>query len=476
VTRSARKGLSLKYRIALMIFLLEAVMMGFVLWQTLGASLQSSREQLTANEQAMLGLVGGVGRIALLTEDYADMQPYLEEVLDDPRVSRALLADVDGRVVASTRPGDVGMTLQSVLDQPADGDLFWRTREIRSAAGLLGELGIEFSNDALVEAFTRARNLGVSIAAIGMGIIAVAGLATGFMLTRRLESLADAAGHIARGEPTPPLAMRSGNELAQLGQAFDTMAEELAAERRRTAEANEALERRVEERTAELAQLTRELEAFSYSVSHDLRAPLRSMNGFSQILLDDYGEKLDGEGRRYLERIRYNAVHMAELIDDLLQLSMVSRSELMHERVDLSAAAEEILTRLQRESPDRRTEVSVEAGLQAEGDARLLGIALENLLGNAWKYTGKTDPSRIEFGAEHDASGTIYFVRDNGVGFDAKHAAKLFEPFQRLHSAQEFAGTGIGLATVQRIIRRHDGRVWAEAEPGRGAIFRFTLG
>lgn len=219
----------------------------------------------------------------------------------------------------------------------------------------------------------------------------------------------------------------------------------------------------------------RELEAFSYSVSHDLRAPLRGIDGFSQALLEDYADEVDDEGKRYLGYIRESARHMAQLIDDLLTLARVTRSELRRERVDLSALARAAIGRLQRAQPHRRPEVVVQEGLVGEGDPRLLAVVFDNLLGNAWKFTGRRERARIEVSAASDGKPAVYFVRDNGAGFDMAYAGKLFGVFQRLHGAGEFEGTGVGLATVQRIIHRHGGRVWADGQPERGATFYFTL-
>jgi light-regulated signal transduction histidine kinase (bacteriophytochrome) len=235
---------------------------------------------------------------------------------------------------------------------------------------------------------------------------------------------------------------------------------------------NETL--RQAKRAAEAAN--RELEAFSYSVAHDLRAPLRGVDGFSQALLEDYADKLDDEGQRYLKHLRDSAQQMGRLIDDLLSLSRVTRAELVREPVDLSDLARSVATQLQKARPNRRIDIAIDAGIFVEGDARLLRIALENLLGNAWKFTGKCAEPRIEVGVMSGDRDRTYFVRDNGAGFDMAYASKLFGAFQRLHSTDEFEGTGIGLATVQRIINRHSGRIWAIGEPDRGATFYFTLG
>ncbi len=238
---------------------------------------------------------------------------------------------------------------------------------------------------------------------------------------------------------------------------------------------NADLERRVAERTAALAAANKELEAFAYSVSHDLRAPLRRLDGFSKVLQERYAHALDEQGEHYLERVRAGSQHMAQLIDDLLRLSRVTRSELRRERVDLSSLARDLLGELQATQPDRHVEIAVADGLLVEGDSHLLEVALENLLGNAWKFTSKCPDAHIAVGAEQSNGTTVYFVRDNGAGFDMAYADKLFKAFQRLHTPIEFEGSGIGLATVQRVIDRHGGRIWAEGAVGQGATFWFTL-
>ncbi len=220
----------------------------------------------------------------------------------------------------------------------------------------------------------------------------------------------------------------------------------------------------------------KELESFSYSVAHDLRAPLRAIDGFSQAIVEDYGDRLDEEGRRLLDRVREQAQRMARLIDDLLALSRVTRHDLSFESIDLGETARGTLAQLQRLDPDRSVDVRISNSLLATVDPRMLAIAFDNLLGNAWKFTSKTPDARIEVGQLHKDGQRVFFVRDNGAGFDPQYRHKLFGVFQRLHTEREFPGTGVGLATVARIILRHRGRVWAEGEPGMGATFFFTLG
>ena len=250
--------------------------------------------------------------------------------------------------------------------------------------------------------------------------------------------------------------------------------ERLKAEAR-ILELNTNLETLVRERTQQLEAVNQELEAFSYSVSHDLRAPLRVIDGFSQALVEDYAKLLEGNGSRYLSRIRATTQRMGLLIDDLLTLARISRRNVKREAVDLSALASEVVRELREKEPAREVALEIQPGLRAAADRGLVKIALDNLVGNAWKFTSKIPNARIEIGGERPDGIEVFYVRDNGAGFEMQYAHKLFGAFQRLHADSDFTGTGIGLATVQRIVTLHHGRIWAEAEVGKGAVFRFTL-
>jgi len=261
----------------------------------------------------------------------------------------------------------------------------------------------------------------------------------------------------------------SGKIIRSIGMVHDI------TERKKVEEEIKALNEHLKQHEAELAASNKELEAFSYSVSHDLRAPLRNINGFSQALLEDYADKLDQKGKDYLNRVRAATQRMGELIDDLLNLSVMVRKEMCREEVDLSEQALTVIDELRNAEPDRRAEVVIQEKMKVSGDPLLVRQLLDNLLGNAWKFTSKHPYARIEFGSTQKDGKKAFFIKDDGVGFDMRYINKMFIPFQRLHSVEEFSGNGIGLAIVKRIVDRHGGTIWAEGEVGKGATFYFTF-
>jgi signal transduction histidine kinase len=299
----------------------------------------------------------------------------------------------------------------------------------------------------------------------------------------RITDTMDTVRHVAQGDLSSRVrGTIQPDEIGVLQQGVNSMIGSLEQriEERDRAERdlrllNEELEQRVTERTAELESANKELEAFSYSVSHDLRAPLRSVDGFSQALVEDYADKLDEKGIDCLRRIRSSTQRMSSLIDDMLRLSRVGRTEMRVSTVNLSAIAWSFADERRRAEPERKAEFVIAPDMAATGDPELLEIVVMNLLDNAWKFTSHRDVAQIEFGVTEQEGEKVYYVRDNGVGFDMRYVDKLFKPFHRLHTATEFPGTGIGLAIVQRIVYRHGGKAWAEAAVGQGATFYFTL-
>lgn len=349
--------------------------------------------------------------------------------------------------------------------------------------GAAGYLHLGLSEDGIVRSIERTRGRRWAVAGIFLAVGLGASHLLAAFLTRPLGELIRAAGELGKGNLDGKCPVRTRDEIGLLSAAFNTMGDELAAasDARRKAEkslrrAHDELEERVKERTEQLAAANRELESFTYSVSHDLRAPLRGIEGFSLALQEDCGDKLDEKGADYLRRIRRGCERMGSLIEDFLKLSRLSRAEFQPGTVDLSAMANAIAEELRESSPGRKVEVVVAPGMTARGDPVLLRAMLNNLFQNAWKFTRKAAGPKIEFGFLSNAGKTTYYVRDNGVGFDMEYAEKLFGAFQRLHSTEEFEGSGIGLATVKRIVMRHGGTVRAEGETGKGAAFYFTLG
>ena len=299
-------------------------------------------------------------------------------------------------------------------------------------------------------------------------------------LLRPIAQLSDDLQQDSHATNTQPLATRAkgsainSKEVYSLIDSYNTMKKVIHARDRELLEINKELENQVKARTAELEYRNNELNAYNYSVSHDLRSPLRSIDGFSLALLEDCGDQLDESGKDYLHRIRKSAQRMGELIDDMLELSAITRAEIRCELVNLSELANTVFNNLKEQQPERQVEIVVQDNITAEGDRKLLKIVLENLLGNAWKYSNKRQEAVIEFGEIAENSKPVFYIKDNGAGFNMQYANKLFGVFQRLHGS-DYEGTGIGLATVKRVIERHGGKVWADAKEGSGATFYFTL-
>ncbi|TAL18430.1 HAMP domain-containing protein [bacterium] len=482
----------LRFKFSLIVAFLVALMgmLTLVFFSTMSNALWEE------HRQKGLTLAGGLAvncESLILLNNVAGVYSLLQNAREgDREVVYSFVLDKEGNVLAHTFEGGFPSPLLKAVRHAKKGEI--AEKELETEEGLLtdmcapvmggeiGEVHLGLSKVFVAGRIADTRNSLLLVT----GLVLATGLATSYLfgsyITKPLVELAEAADRIGKGEFDQRISVVSNDEVGLLALAFNRMSRELDQTMRQIGEAREELqkahdelEERVKDRTLELAIATREMEAFSYSVSHDLRTPLRGIDGFSLAVMEDYGDKLDDTGRDYLRRIRSGCVKMGALIDDLLTLSRITRSQMNKEPVDLSQIAVSVAAALQEGAPDRKVEFVIEPGLRIFGDASLLHAAMTNLLGNAFKFTRYREGARIEFGAAAVKKRKIFYVRDNGAGFDMQYSDKLFGAFQRLHTGTEFEGTGIGLATVKRIIHRHGGDIWATGAPGEGATFNFTL-
>jgi signal transduction histidine kinase len=423
-----------------------------------------------ADLETQAELVARTSAPALAFDDARVAQENLELLRYRPKVRAAALYDARGKLFARFAP-DPTLSFPSAPEAGGvrfEGDDLVVFKRIVNEQETLGTVYLR----ADYELYDRLLGyLGIA------AVVLVAAMLVAYFLSRVLQTvvtrpllaIADVAKEVTeKGNFSLRAQKLSSDEIGMLAESFNTMLDEVMR-------LNQELEGRVRERTAQLEYTNRELETFCYSVSHDLRAPLRAIDGFSQALVEDFPKEMPEEALRFLSRIRSSTQRMGQLIEDLLNLSQVSRASLERREIDITEIAKQVAADLRGREPERRIEISISEGLRAEGDPRLLRAAIENLVGNAWKFTSKTEQPKVEIGALREGAPPTFFVRDNGAGFDMAYAAKLFGAFQRLHSNADYPGTGIGLATVQRIMHRHGGRIWAEALPGKGAAFFFTL-
>jgi signal transduction histidine kinase len=366
--------------------------------------------------------------------------------------------DVSRRLIA----GETGEALVDALTTMQSKQVRVQSCINKAAALDRRELTHAFAAAAYAQSMARLYQGLISISCLA-AVLAVSLLLSRSVL-RSMAELTQGLERFGHGDFRQPIQVKTRDELGEVAARANAMAANL-----------ERSDKERERAETALRLSNKELEAFSYSVAHDLRAPLRGINGLSKVLMEDYGDRLNDEARDYLDRIAAGAQRMGTLIDALLSLARVTRTELHRETVDVSRLAEAVVHQLRQNQPDRVVEFVNEPGVEAHADPALLRAVLENLLGNAWKFTGKRERAQIAFGWELMGSVQVYYVRDNGAGFDMAYAEKLFAPFQRLHTSVEFVGTGVGLATVQRIVNRHGGRIWADGVVGEGATFRFTL-
>ena len=440
------------------------------------------RQTLVRNLSAEAQIVGSNSVSALTFNDPQSAENTLSAFSNLPHIITAAIFTADGQLFAqyARSPGE---RLATPGDGTGKASATFRKDEVIVRQPILFEgkrLGYVYIRSDLAETGQRLTQYG-GIAAMVLLFSLLPALLLSAIVRRSVAEpivqLADIARLVSQERNYSVRATPTGrrDEIDVLIDAFNSMLAQIQQRDAALQAAQAELERRVDDRTRELTAANRELEAFSYSVSHDLRGPLEVINGFSFILSAEHGAYLAPAARECVTQIEAASRRMAELIDDLLNLSRVTTTNLHEERVDLSRIAHEIADQLCRQEPSRQVEFTIGNCDPIEGDARLLRIVMENLLRNAWKYTSQHERAHIEFGCERRLGRTVFYVRDDGAGFDPAYANRLFKPFQRLHSSTDFQGTGIGLATVQRIIARHGGEIWAQGEVEQGATFYFAL-
>jgi signal transduction histidine kinase len=445
---------------------------------------QGFRDTMVSNRSVQAQIIGSNTVTALTFDDPAAAERTLTALRAEPYIEAAALYRPDGRLFASYMR-EPGLAPISLPDIPADATE-WHSFEGLRRMQLVrrvnvdgARIGVVYIRSSLQQVLDRVFGYAVIaglVVLVSLGAALLVSRVSTRAISKPISELAAVATRLSsERDYSVRVTSRGEGEVSVLVTAFNEMLAQIQARDLALRESRDLLERRVHDRTEALKESNKELEAFSYSVSHDLRSPLRSIDGFSQALLEDLDGKLDETSADHLRRIRAATQRMGALIDDLLNLSRVSRSELTRKTVNLSALARAAADEHRLAQPDRAVDLVIQDGVEAIGDPRLLRQVFDNLIGNAWKFTSRQPEARIQFGALEGDGETVYFVRDNGAGFDPAYADRLFGVFQRLHAMTEFPGTGVGLAIVDRVVRRHGGRVWAEAAVDQGATFSFTL-
>jgi signal transduction histidine kinase len=445
----------------------------------------SFRRNLAHTLSAQAQIVGANSVSALTFNDPQSAANTLAALRSSPSIAVAAIIAPDGKVFAKfARDASADIFDVPSLPEGQQEEYWFRSNHlilVRQIVFHNKDVGRVYIRADLKELDDRLyRYAAIALAVLLVSLIAAFLVSTEYRksLAQPIAALSEVARTVSRDRDYSVRAVPSGEggEVALLVDAFNDMLAQIQERDTALLKAHDELEQRVEERTRDLVSSVRELEAFSYSVSHDLRGPLEIMSGFSYMLQKNYGAHLDANGKESIEAIRTAVRRMSELIDDLLKLSRVSTGAMERQTVDLSAIAQSVVAELVRTQPERQIDFVIAPTHKTVGDPRLLQIVVENLLRNAWKYTSRHAQARVEFGERNSDGQVTYFVRDDGAGFDPELAGRLFKPFQRLHSTSQFPGSGVGLATVQRIIQRHRGEVWAEAGIEQGATFYFTLG
>ena len=444
-------------------------MMTAVLWVSFDHSESATREQFESSERAILSVIGGISHIALQTGEYAELQPYFENLLEDTRIAQVMLVDARGIVVAGTRPESIGkfpaaFGAVATIDEVTRAKRIWRTREIRGKDQRLGVLAIEISDQALLQTTADSRALGIGIAITGMLLIAVVGICVGFLLTRRLARVTDAAQRFAQGDADARAGVSGRDEIGDLGSTFNRMADRLQTS---STEARQLIK--------QLSEKNAELERFAYTVSHDLKTPLVTIKGYLGMVRKDLNEGMHERIERDFEFISSATDTMAQLLEDLLELSRIGQVVNEMEPVALSDLFEFASKSVEVQLKESNAELILQDDMPlVYGDRQRLFEVAQNLVENALKFRRDTERPQISVTARDEAEFVICCVADNGIGIEAQYQEQIFGLFNRLDHSYD--GTGIGLTLVKRIIEVHGGRIWVESDGiGHGTRFFFSL-
>mgnify|MGYP001628249908 FL=1 len=439
---------------------------------------QNYRKQLESELHVIAGILAEQSAAALLFTDREQLGSIISSLKRIGTIRQACIYTPGGGVLSALESQDTRPCpdITQPLEAGFVGDAYQLLIPVTLDNETVGHLYLTSHLDVMRNHIRTFVLVTIAVGALILLALVFLALRLQRIVSGPILTLSETAERIARDADYTIRAPVSGtDELGRLGSTFNEMIGTIEQQNRRILESRDSLERTVEARTSELSMANRELEAFSYSVSHDLRQPLRAIEGFGQALEEDCGEQLNDAGKDYLRRIRAASVRMASLIDGLLVLSRVSRQPMENESIDLTTLLQEISDELMNIDDSVPTEVNIQKGIQVVGDSRMLRVAFQNLLENAWKYSARVEKRRVDVSAVETVSSITIEVRDNGVGFDMRYIDKLFVAFNRLHTPSEFGGTGIGLATVYRVVRRHHGEISASSEVGKGARFDVTL-
>lgn len=472
---------TLRRRLVISVAVVQAVLMTFFIADLTLRQQAVLRGQHTSNAMALANVLATSSANWLVARDISGLQKLVEGQRHYPDLVFSMILDQHGLVLAHT---DRSHLSQTVVDLPQDGQKMLLTQNVDlvdvcvpvllSGKGI-GWARVGISQRGVASKLSHIVRDGATYTVLAILIGSLMAWIFGALFTRRLDVIQGVMESVKAGNQEAKVILSGADEAAELAAGFNQMLETLRQRTREVTELNATLEQHVAERTFQLECANKELEAFSYSVSHDLRAPLRAIDGFSTFLEEEYGGKLDEEGRRLLGVIRANTRKMDRLITDLLALSRTTQSDLNLTRIDMRSLVESVFQEAGTEEIRRQFKLTIEPMPEAWGDPVLLRQVWVNLISNAIKYTAKSTVKEIEIGGFIKNDDRVYFIKDSGVGFNPNYIGKLFGAFQRLHKPEDFEGTGIGLAIVQRIVRRHEGRVWAEGKENSGATFSFSL-